>query len=168
MPVAAMLLLFSAGCIIIPHRTEVTSAVSVHVINEMTGAPITNAQVRYYLKWAPEHFTSVRSNEQGFFATKSIYQWHWILFIGSPGHYPAPAWMSCLGSPHCFDLVANGFESKQILLDALVRPVDLDAPPDAPNAFFTMPLSDGPPVILRMMPIKEENQDEDNQGQTQK
>ena len=109
---ASGMLLLSSGCLVIPHRTVVTGAVSGCVINEHTGKPIADAQVRYYREWASEHFTIAYSNEEGFFKTKPIRQWHWFLFIGSPGRYPYPKMLSVQNATHCFDLIANGFESK--------------------------------------------------------
>ena len=113
-----MLLVLSAGCMIVPHRTEVSGAVSGCIINERTREPVANVRVRYYRKTDTDYFTVAHSNDNGIFNAKPIYQWHWILFIGSPGSYPFPLSIRWHYRPYCFYLDADGFEPKQVRIDS--------------------------------------------------
>lgn len=110
---------FSAGCIVFPYTTQIASSVDGMVVNVQTGAPVKDASLRYYMGGHEQYYSKAASDKKGLFHAKEIHQWHWLLFLGSPGMYPYPVKYLTWESPYCFDVEADGFEPQTIQLENL-------------------------------------------------
>ena len=49
--------------------------------------------ISYTIKAENQYSEFAISNKNGYFQTKVPTQWHYIVYIGSPGHYPFPDWL---------------------------------------------------------------------------
>ena len=84
--------LFLSGCLL-PHTTEVAPAIRGQIVDECSGEVICGAEITYTIKAENQYSEFAISDKNGNFQTKAPTQWHYILYIGSPGHYPAPDWI---------------------------------------------------------------------------
>jgi hypothetical protein len=107
--IGALVAFACTGCLILPFRTDESSVVKGRVSDYATGQPVAGAQVQYAFsstRWR----TSSESQEDGTFEVGPIHQWHWLLYIGSPGMVPEPAWL--MGLMHCrseLTVAADGY-----------------------------------------------------------
>ena len=51
---------------------------------------VSGSQITYTIKAENQYSEFAVSDKNGNFQTKVPTQWHYILYIGSPGHYPDP------------------------------------------------------------------------------
>ena len=86
--------LFMSGCLIIPHTTEVTPAIRGQIVDECSGKGICGAEITYTIKAENQYSEFALSDKNGYFQTKVPTQWHYIVYLGSPGHYPVPDWLN--------------------------------------------------------------------------
>ena len=85
--------LFLSGCLFLPHTTEVAPAIKGQIVDECSGKGICGAEITYTIKAENQYSEFAISDKNGYFQTKAPTQWHYIVCIGSPGHYPFPDWL---------------------------------------------------------------------------
>ena len=83
---------FLSGCLL-PHTTVVAPAIKGQIVDECSGKGICGAEITYTIKAENQYSEFAISDKNGYFQTKVPTQWHYIVYIGSPGHYPAPDWI---------------------------------------------------------------------------
>ena len=81
--------LFLSGCLL-PHTTEVAPAIKGQIVDKGSGKPISDAKILYIVKAENQYSEIAVSDKNGNFQTEAPTQWHYIVYIGSPGHYPFP------------------------------------------------------------------------------
>lgn len=79
------------GCIFLPHTSEVAQAIRGQVFDEETGEPVCGARIYYTVSTEEKSYTeSAISDKNGCFLVNAPRQWHYIIYMGSPGVYPDP------------------------------------------------------------------------------
>jgi hypothetical protein len=99
-----------AGCMIAPHRSTVRRAVSGTVSDAETGAPISGAHISYLIPQT-QFRASATSGTNGAFRIGPLRQWHWLIYAGSPGRVPEPAFWDCQFLNAHVTGTHNGYES---------------------------------------------------------
>ena len=106
--------LFLSSCLFIPHTTEVAPAIKGQIVDESSGKGICGAEITYTIKAENQYSEFAISDKNGYFQTKVPTQWHYIVYIGSPGHYPAPDWI-CV-TERKLHICKDGYLPKHIVL----------------------------------------------------
>ena len=113
--------LFMSGCLIIPHTTEVAPAIRGQIVDECSGKGICGVKITYIIKAenkAENQYSEFAiSDKNGCFQTKAPTQWHYIVYIGSPGHHPVPDWRYVIERQ--LQISKDGYIPKQIVLKRL-------------------------------------------------
>ena len=117
--------LFLSGCLL-PHTTEVAPAIRGQIVDEFSGKGICGAEITYTIKAENQYSEFAISNKNGYFQTKVPTQWHYIVYIGSPGHYPAPDWIRV--TERKLHISKDGYLPKHIVLQE--GPIDGLREPD--------------------------------------
>jgi len=107
--------LFLSGCLIIPHTTEVAPAIRGQIVDECSGKGICGVKITYIIKAENQYSEIAISDETGCFQTQAPTQWHYIVYIGSPGHYPAPDWICVIERQ--LHISKDGYLPKHIVLN---------------------------------------------------
>ena len=105
--------LFLSGCLL-PHTTEVAPAIRGQIVDECSGKGICGAEITYTIKAENQYSEFAISDKNGYFQTKVPTQWHYIVYIGSPGHYPFPDWL-CV-TERKLHISKDGYLPKHIVL----------------------------------------------------
>ena len=105
--------LFLSGCLL-PHTTEVAPAIKGQIVDECSGKGICGAVITYTIKAENQYSEFAISDKNGYFQTKVPTQWHYIVYIGSPGHYPFPDWL-CV-TERKLHISKDGYLPKHIVL----------------------------------------------------
>ena len=105
--------LFLSGCLL-PHTTEVAPAIRGQIVDECSGKGICGAEITYTIKAENQYSEFAISDKNGYFQTKVPTQWHYIVYIGSPGHYPFPDWL-CI-TERKLHISKDGYLPKHIVL----------------------------------------------------
>ena len=105
--------LFLSGCLL-PHTTEVAPAIKGQIVDECSGKGICGAEITYTIKAENQYSEFAISDKNGYFQTKAPTQWHYIVYIGSPGHYPFPDWL-CV-TERKLHISKEGYLPKHIVL----------------------------------------------------
>ena len=105
--------LFLSGCLL-PHTTEVAPAIKGQIVDECSGKGICGAEITYTIKAENQYSEFAISDKNGYFQTKVPTQWHYIVYIGSPGHYPFPDWL-CV-TERKLHISKDGYLPKHIVL----------------------------------------------------
>ena len=105
--------LFLSGCLL-PHTTEVAPAIKGQIVDECSGKGICGAEITYTIKAENQYSEFAISDKNGNFQTKAPTQWHYIVYIGSPGHYPDPDWI-CV-TERKLHISKDGYLPKHIVL----------------------------------------------------
>ena len=105
--------LFLSGCLL-PHTTEVAPAIRGQIVDECSGKGICGAEITYTIKAENQYSEFAISDKNGYFQTKVPTQWHYIVYIGSPGHYPDPDWI-CV-TERKLHISKDGYLPKHIVL----------------------------------------------------
>ena len=105
--------LFLSGCLL-PHTTEVAPAIKGQIVDESSGKGICGAEITYTIKAENQYSEFAISDKNGYFQTKVPTQWHYIVYIGSPGHYPFPDWL-CI-TERKLHISKDGYLPKHIVL----------------------------------------------------
>ena len=79
----------ASGCLW-PHTTEVAPAIKGLIIDECSGKGVSGVQITYIVKAENQYSEFAISDKNGNFQTKAPMQWHYIIYIGSPGRHPVP------------------------------------------------------------------------------
>ena len=117
--------LFLSGCLL-PHTTEVAPAIKGQIVDECSGKGICGAEITYTIKAENQYSEFAISDKNGYFQTKVPTQWHYIVYIGSPGHYPFPDWL-CV-TERKLHISKDGYLPKHIVLQE--GPIDGLREPD--------------------------------------
>ena len=120
----AVIILFAAGCIAVPHTSEVAPAIKGQIVDKGSGKPISDAKILYIVKAENRYSEIAVSDKNGNFQTEAPTQWHYIVYIGSPGHYPVPDKLYVIERQ--LHISKDGYAPKRIVLnedpsDALKR-----------------------------------------------
>ena len=105
--------LFLSGCLL-PHTTKVAPAIKGQIVDECSGKGICGAEITYTIKAENQYSEFAISDKNGYFQTKVPTQWHYIVYIGSPGHYPFPDWL-CV-TERKLHISKDGYLPKHIVL----------------------------------------------------
>jgi hypothetical protein len=76
-----------SGCVIMPATTAVSPRVTGTVRNAQSKEPIRGAIVTAE---RAEFRTRTRSDDSGQYSVSPLTQWHYLVYLGSPGIFPAP------------------------------------------------------------------------------
>ena len=106
--------LFLSGCLFLPHTTEVAPAIRGQIVDECSGKGICGAEITYTIKAENQYSEFAISDKNGYFQTKVPTQWHYIVYIGSPGHYPFPDWLHV--TERKLHISKDGYLPKHIVL----------------------------------------------------
>ena len=117
--------LFLSGCLL-PHTTEVAPAIKGQIVDECSGKGICGAEITYTIKAENQYSEFAISDKNGYFQTKVPTQWHYIVYIGSPGHYPDPDWLRI--TERKLHISKDGYLPKHIVLQE--GPIDGLREPD--------------------------------------
>jgi len=86
-----------SGCLPIPFLSEFAPRIEGRVIDKNTGDFIPDAYIKYIVRTSPfiddlndYYEQSSKTDDEGFYSVGPFTQWHYILYIGSPGRYPNP------------------------------------------------------------------------------
>lgn len=103
-----LLLVLVVSCAPIPNTSEVSPEVKGYVVNAITKTPIANAKL-FYEK--VNFRDKTKSDDDGSFSIGPLNQWHYLLFIGSPGQLPAPVRYAYINEPGIIIVKAKGYEN---------------------------------------------------------
>ncbi len=109
--------LFLSGCLFIPHTTEVAPAIRGQIVDECSGKGICGVKITYIIKAENQYSEFAISDKNGCFQTKAPAQWHYIVYIGSPGHHPVPDRLYVIERQ--LQISKDGYIPKQIVLKRL-------------------------------------------------
>jgi len=84
------------------------------VIDATTGKPLGDVQITYT---RGDYSATTTSEEDGTFSVGPLNQWHYLLFIGSPGHLPAPDWYRYFDTPATVKADNALYHSRIVLID---------------------------------------------------
>ena len=120
-----------ASCAPIPHTTEVSPTISGVVIDSESSLPIADAVIKYSRGLYSD---STVSDKDGKFVSEPLSQWHYLVYMGSPGHVPSPDRLEYMRIPAKLEITANGYEAKAVQIridkhvgdDKLPEGIDFD------------------------------------------
>jgi hypothetical protein len=102
-----LVVLVLGACAPIPHTSEVAPQISGLVHDAQTGSPVAGAEVLYTFA---DYHDRTTTDGSGRFTIGPLLQWHSLVYIGSPGHYPSPAWLeNGLTAPR-LKVTADGYQ----------------------------------------------------------
>ena len=86
-----LLSILLSGCFFLPGTIEVAPALRGRIINDRSGQPVCGARICYTVTAEENSYVEYAvSDENGIFQLEAPTQWHYIIYIGSPGYYPVP------------------------------------------------------------------------------
>lgn len=97
------------GCIVAPTTTEVAPASRGVVRDAQThlavgGAIVTARRAGFQ--------TATQTDDNGSFRLSPLRQWHYLVYIGSPGFYPTPWWCEHSKARYEISVQARGYQPK--------------------------------------------------------
>jgi hypothetical protein len=96
-----------AACAPLPHTSEVAPQVSGLVYDAQSGTPVAGAEISYTFA---NYHDRTTTGDSGRFAIGPLLQWHYLVCIGSPGHYPGPAWIEHGFTVPSLKVAADGYQ----------------------------------------------------------
>ena len=86
-----LLSILLSGCFFLPGTNKVAPALRGRIINDRSGQPVCGARICYTVTAEENSYVEYAvSDENGIFQLEAPTQWHYIIYIGSPGYYPVP------------------------------------------------------------------------------
>jgi hypothetical protein len=99
------------ACAPIPHTSEVAPRLSGAVRDARSGSPVAGAELLYTFA---DYYDRSISDGSGRFTIGPLLQWHYLLYLGSPGSYPTPAWLVYGATEANLTVTAAGYQQSTI------------------------------------------------------
>lgn len=110
---AGIAVLVLSCCVPMPSRTLVAGSVKGTVVDARTNSPVAAAEI---VATRAGHSKLARSDASGTFVLAPIYQWHGLVYLGSPGIAPTPWYYREPRSPMLISISAPGYESSKLTI----------------------------------------------------
>ena len=101
----------TCSCLPIPHTTNVKAQICGVVADGETKKALDNVNIVYEIGRYRKEYSFENKNE---FKVGPLKQWHYLVYIGSPGVYPFPDSLTYLNRPALLTISADGYETQKL------------------------------------------------------
>ncbi len=98
--------IFSISCIPCVITSEVRPKISGQVVDGDTLQAVSNAKITYSIG---KYSSKTISNDQGYFTCPALKQWHYMVYLDSPGYVPVPDFYNYRHDPALITVNAKNY-----------------------------------------------------------